>query len=1206
MAVLVAVAGAGIGASLAGTIGLSVATAMSWGFTIGGTVGNWLFPQKDTSQGPRLNDLSVTSSTYGSARPVAFGTIRLAGNLIWVKGNQIQEIRVTGGKGGGKKSEDQYRYVATFAISFAEGVADDVLRVWADGKLILDKRTESINTTKAGLNYRFYRGTRTQVPDASYVADVGAHRAPAFRGTCYMVFDNLELADYGNRIPNITAEITFAKQPVTLAKAATMMTGQDLNSFSPQNVGFDPLRGYAYLVDADLGNKPPGPPNYRKVTYTGIRKIQAFTTEMFEVDQRPTWVALNQRPYPPRENVNDYTQMTYGPVFVTKTGHIVVTTASRYGTVRPLHLLEPNSLTTVGVYGNWDNLIYGIGPGGAAPLNHIAEMSLYGPTQRWDFLFIGDFNNSLGLIRLPSMTWVWSASGGSLLSERYTYNLCAGRVGAMQSEGWAIQGHFYSYSSYPYLLRKVKISGITETEYWNSTNLMANTTDEIYHTFYPQDIFPGATGWASFGAVMAYCPHDNSLILSGCPEGAGPLNERIFKYDIESKQVVWVSKPLPGAGYWLRAKLISQTLEGSTLGIVNFNGGWLIDTNSGEILSQENYTIPGIAESPFAHHGYYDPRSETFYNATSESYTGDQGSGLARFYFRKGDGAGVTLAEIVYALCLKVGLEPHQIDVTDLTSTVIPGYLVGNQSTSRSVIDNLRATFLFDGADSDFKIKFVMRGKDSVRTLTEDDFLMSEEIIKENRTQEIELPQKVGLSYLNRDQDYNSGTQASQRILEPLASMSSRNVIEMQLSGALTDIIAKRQAEKILKEAWNSRTNFTFQLPWKHLDLDATDVVTLRLNKLSADVRLTGYDWADEMVLDAQAVTQLPGQYQSSAIPVSREPLESPEIAAPVFIDLVFFDTPLLRDTDEPYNRAYTMVYYAALPTHDNFQRANVFYSVSGLGYRQVDTVLSYPAWGVLMSVLPDLPRKMRWTTDYRNDIDVVIVVGGDSLESVNYQEMLSGSNGALILKANGEVEVIQYMNVQIVDNNKYRLSGILRGCRGTETMAHNYAGGERIIFLNESGLRTMDTQISDLNSVRYYKGVSIGQYLDDIPPQTVKVTGRALMPYAPHPLRAEESGGDILLSWLRRTRYAGNKDNSYPVILGEDEELYDLQIFDGPDGLLVREVNDLTSLSYNYTSAQQSLDGQPSPMRQITIKVFQRSGQVGRGFAKEETIDVQ
>lgn len=714
MAMLVAVAGGAVGASLAGTLGIAASTAVSFGFTAGGILGNLLFPPKDTSKGPRLDDLSVTSSTYGSARSLGYGTLRMAGNLIWVSGNQIQEIKARGGKGGGNKSESPYRYVATFAIAFGEGEAEDVLRIWADGKLIFDKRSANITNSKTGLNYRFYPGSTTQMPDSSYVADVGPEKASAFRGTVYLVFERLELADFGNRIPNITAEITYKKSPLSLVKVSTLLGFQDLDEYTTAWAGFDPLRGYGYLLDAIFPSG--GPRNFKALTFTGLRKIQLHSTEMVEIDQRPSWLALNQRPYPPLEGPdNDYYQwINAGPVYVTKSGAIIAGIRGRFGTVKPIASFDPNSLVRIGQYGGLDGYFYGFTQNGSWTVNRLAEISLIGYTRRWDYLLLSDNWANLGLVQSPSLSYVWSENTGTLISPSYTYNVVGGFTGTMFGEGWAVQGPFIPSVGPAFRLKKIKVEGLTEIGYSpQTTQLLTKVTSEDYHTFVATEVFPGSPGWRSFASVLAYSVSDNTLIISAMPEPvSGPAYLYLFKWDVESKQVLWISEPLVGAPSLSRFVVISQTVEGNTLGFVISGNGWLVDLNSGRFLVKESYNVLTAANAQV---GHYDPASETFYTTTTLALSNGQGEGIARFYFRKGDGLGVSLASIVQDICLRSGLRPHQFDVSDLSNTLVPGYMVGNQSTARSIIDNLRSVFLFDGVESDFQLKFRLRGKEPIR-----------------------------------------------------------------------------------------------------------------------------------------------------------------------------------------------------------------------------------------------------------------------------------------------------------------------------------------------------------------------------------------------------------------------------------------------------------------------------------------------------------
>ena len=254
MAILVAAGGAALGS----TIGLGGA-----GWLIGSIVGNLLFPQsgpETVSEGPRLGDLSVTGSAYGAPIPIAYGTLRMAGQMIWSAGIAEQKnvsTTRTGGKGGGggaSHTSVTYAYFASFALAFGEGPADDVLRIWADGKLIFDKTGANQQVSKNGLRFRFHRGTETELPDPLIESHVGAGQAPAHRGLCTIVFENLALADYGNRVPNITAEITYRKvdeKPYQLLDLITTSEGGAFDSYQIGDLAIDWRRGYGYFLSSD-------------------------------------------------------------------------------------------------------------------------------------------------------------------------------------------------------------------------------------------------------------------------------------------------------------------------------------------------------------------------------------------------------------------------------------------------------------------------------------------------------------------------------------------------------------------------------------------------------------------------------------------------------------------------------------------------------------------------------------------------------------------------------------------------------------------------------------------------------------------------------------------------------------------------------------------------------------------------------------------
>ena len=207
-----AVAGAAIGS----TFGMP---ALGW--AIGSSLGGALFPTNreiPPAFGPRLGDLKVQTSTYGATIPRVYGAARVAGNVIWAK--DITETATTtsvsaGGKGGGGSEQTQttYSYSCSFAIALCEGPIIGVRKIWANGKLIYnvadDASADSLSAS-ALVDVTVYTGSETQTPSALMEATEGTGNVPAYRGTAYIEFTDLQLADYGNRLPNLEFEVVIS------------------------------------------------------------------------------------------------------------------------------------------------------------------------------------------------------------------------------------------------------------------------------------------------------------------------------------------------------------------------------------------------------------------------------------------------------------------------------------------------------------------------------------------------------------------------------------------------------------------------------------------------------------------------------------------------------------------------------------------------------------------------------------------------------------------------------------------------------------------------------------------------------------------------------------------------------------------------------------------------------------------------------------
>ncbi len=205
------------GAMVGGPIGATVGRAL--GALAGSAIDGVLFGERSEPAG---FDLRISGSAEGGSIPRLYGWGRLAGNIIWARELELLSGETAGAKGLGGPEEEEIG--ASFAIAFCEGRVARLGRLWADGQ-VLDTR---------GLNLRFYQGDDTQLPDSLIEATQGAGHAPAYRGLCYLVIENLPLGRFGNRIPQISAELCRVVGELEPAiRAVTVIPGATEFGYDP-------------------------------------------------------------------------------------------------------------------------------------------------------------------------------------------------------------------------------------------------------------------------------------------------------------------------------------------------------------------------------------------------------------------------------------------------------------------------------------------------------------------------------------------------------------------------------------------------------------------------------------------------------------------------------------------------------------------------------------------------------------------------------------------------------------------------------------------------------------------------------------------------------------------------------------------------------------------------------------------------------------
>lgn len=178
---------------------------------IGGAIGRefdkeFSHHKKAARIGPRLKEYTLQTAEYGKSIAIIYGKVKLAGNIIWaskIKEHREDHYQKRSKFGGTSLVASNFNYSISLAIAIAEGEIDEILRVWANDKLINPKQA----------NYRFYKGTEDQLPDPLIEATFGYGKTPAFRGLAYVVIEDLSLGEFGNHIPNFIFEVRKSLKP---------------------------------------------------------------------------------------------------------------------------------------------------------------------------------------------------------------------------------------------------------------------------------------------------------------------------------------------------------------------------------------------------------------------------------------------------------------------------------------------------------------------------------------------------------------------------------------------------------------------------------------------------------------------------------------------------------------------------------------------------------------------------------------------------------------------------------------------------------------------------------------------------------------------------------------------------------------------------------------------------------------------------------
>ncbi len=1215
--IILSTAGAAVGNSIpvvgpliGGAIGRAV------GGAVGGMIDDAVFGTPSYHrEGARLADLSVQVSTYGKMIPLVYGTMRIAGNVIWSR--PIKETATTttsssgGGKGGSsggaKTTTTAYSYSVSLAIAVCEGEIQQVVRVWADAK--------QLDLSQGA--YRIYKGNEEQLADPFIESFEGIGSTPAYRGISYVVIEDFPLEAFGNRIPNFTFEV---KRPVKLP---------DFNGQAVEDMltGMIMIPGAGeFVYDTVVQTKITGETVGGNFIESGTRQIVNMHTSEGRAN---AYVALDQlqETCPNLEwvavvacwfgNAMDAASCVIKPgVEYQHTG----TTTPDVWSVGGYTRNSAHQVTLVG-----GNPRYGGTPSDASMVRYLDELKARG----YNILFLPMFFMDVDEKPWRGRVTGTASSVANFFTKTNGYNefinhyatLVAGKVDAFSigSELVGLNKVTDTPGNYPAVNQLVSLAATVRGIMGSGVKLTyAADWSEYHHTdggWYHLDPL-----WASpnidFVGIDAYFP------LTDAPQNT-------FGYDVEAVMEGWGT----GEGYdWIytdpertvQAALSPQYAwknivwwwnnvhtnpdASVTAWVPHMKKIWFTEYGFPSVDGATNqpnvFYDPTSSESFFPRHsrGRVDFRAQRLGITATEAFW--QGSSMIEQKFLwtwdarpfpyfpdllsvwSDGGVWVTghwvtgklglssLAAIVADLCARAGLDASRLDVSRLTQRV-EGYVITRPASVRALLEELMDGFFFDAVESGDVLKFTVRGGSAAATIATTDMVRGEGApLAMSRRQELELPREVHVMYLSRINLYQPGVQSSAR-----SAGASQDVDTLNLPIVFADSEAQAVADVRLYLGWMARTRYAFSLPDSYAALEPTDIVELDDDGSVHTVRIVR-TLRDRGRMQVEAIAEDVSVYEAGV-----SAIQAPGVALPPeplgATHLEILDLPAFPadSQDDAYLR------FAAVGELPRWRGAILYRSAdNGDNYERFADALAPAILGTAVTALPAFAENRY---DRASTLSVLLRGEGE-LHGTSELALLNGANTALLGN-----EIIQFKNVVQISDKKYEISFFLRGRLGTEWAVSSHALGERFVLLDGNVVKESLSHAA-IGLPRLYKPVTVGATLATAEAQSFMYEGRALKPFSPvHVVGVRDLSGNIDVFWQRRTRVGGQWRDYVDAALGETQERYEVDIMDGS---VVQRTLYCAVPAVTYGSAEQILDF-GAPQSTLSVRIYQCSEAVGRGW---------
>ncbi|AHX03887.1 GTA TIM-barrel-like domain protein [Ehrlichia chaffeensis str. Heartland] len=1154
---------------------------------------------------PKINHLKIQTSSYGKMIPILYGSMRIAGNIIWMDKitiNTNKDITVINNpnKKSTSHSSIQYTYHTSLAIAICTGHVKKISKIWVNSQpLDLDTIT-----------YRFYQGTEDQEPDPLILKLMGD--APAYRGLSYIVIEDFLLTD--PKIPNFTFEVTAQSTNASYQEHITQKiksihiipgSGEFAYDTKIQMKIFQQKIGKQYIP-------------YGKAQQINNHSRHQKADALISLDQlqeslpNVQWISVIVNWYTDSLNIKDC--------------HIYPAVEFKFdATTTPdnWHVAEINRETARHI--SQDNIIGGT-INDKSLIRYIKELKTRGYKVLLYPTIIADIQED---------SWIGNLTGdaeyiSTFFNEQYNpfikhyCNLTKDIIDAIVIGSsfiglTRIKNH---HNHYPAVDELIKLASYVKNQmgnniivtyaadwreyhsyngYYNMDTLWSSKDIDVVgiNAYFPlTDIPQPIDGFSEQDIINGWCSGEGYDYFYTNPEtkqGKIPYTENNHQYSWKNIKKWWSQyhiNPDNTITTWIpKLKKIwftqygFQSIDNCTSqpsvsidyqynknpifskGHVNFHAqkvainGTIKTWDNSDIVEQ--MFLWGWDIRPYPHF----PELKNTWKDAKNWQTG---------YWIQEKLSLLEISHIIYDLLKSTGLQNNQIKIQNLHNE-IDGYIITERQSTKSILNVLKDLYNFEIVEQDNTLAVIQENQLLLYNISSNDILSndknnSQKIIK---TKASNLVHSINFMYINKNHEYNV---SSQRVRIP--NFENSTIQDIQVPIVLSDNQAKTIAENILNKKSNNKYNFYLTLPIKYVWLNTNDIIQVEYNHVLYKIKIINI-YLENISISIEGVLYNSSLTTQHLIPDNDFNSYSDKyiIENPIHI----FDFPCIHNIDN--------ILYFAITRIKSVWEGSILYSYEDQDehYKNVLSIDTEATTGITISNLGIGPIAI---PDQTNKITIFLKTG--QLHSIKSLFMDNSSNLALI----GD-EIIQFQNVKQIRENIYQLSYMLRGRFGTERHIDQHHKKELFTLLdnlpylkiNQSLInKSLIYKVVLKKSTSYAKQSTYTYYANNLKPLPVT-----------HVKGNRDIYNNLTINWVRRARINGEWNDNTDTPIDEKFESYDIEISDNQN-IVKRTITVKDSTTFVYSAQQQKIDFN-SIQEKINVTIYQNSYIIGRGIAYKTTL---